>query len=1078
MFKFKYYKFFIGAIVLTASFLGLVLVSNSNTKKIDNNSLTLNTNTVKTNVVPKPLNDSSLDIKITSSRIDSGRVGIDEVTDRDGNYILTATSNNNQKAKVVKINYQMQYLYEWEYKQDTNYQTRQIVADTDDNGYFYALLVHNATKIGIQDQSNTTANNIKFTIEHPALVVQLYDTGSSFDQRNVYNLGLPNFGINNKNSIASHLADTTNTITDSQAADNIWDHIYVQEAIQETDDNSKLSFIRNTTTSNSTASDTTTTVNNVYINDNSKSVIYKLLGNSGKKDSNSAVDTSNHDYYILKQLYLNNANNMVFLKDKSTNKKMILLFGGNAYQSFWFYNFEVKTSGKSTLYVTPLLYANYDFDPFNSKYQEENLYITEPNTNTSNVMKKYFYLPFMKKNKISNLAWFVGGAKTLTISNQETNESNSYVFLAMMQPNVSDFNSSLVDNTQNSQSTDMETIKKGTFGTPEEVSSWNEQNISQTGANEPTTHLPVSQNDNLQVTSTSKYNNKDVLVSSTSNNLSYELFKPIFTWSSKSSNFKYPFSAIQSQTILPIMTSEIAASICVEPKNSLNEFPEEKIYLNTFFNLQTSSTTEFSNKFSLFNCVKTNSSTNNFKRFDFASELISTPNNWNTDIKVNTTINSEPVAYPVGIDPVGMSRILLNKNPQTNNQNFINDGWNNTASQKIIAFSPQLTSSYVKTDFGTFNQIGAVLVLRDAIYTFTYNFVQPAVGIRMVPVADFQNKVKNSIELFSSTDLQKFTNFLSISYLNNVWVVTYQDLNNSKHLCYYISYSPESHSWSLSLNSVLSEKASKDSKISKLFVSMKDNFLIIKENKSIEIANTISSKDSIILNDNPSIQANVEIWGTIKPVDQEYLSNNNLLSKTPSEIISDSDLLNQLVDYSGGWSVVNSTPSEKPLIFNVKSTSSSIIFDVALKFINGKYYSSASFDQTQYPNIIQNSLLNIPSFSYDGFATLAPWVIPAIVCGVVFLVILLILVGCFVIIALHKNKKMMQKGFASSNKKIDTLTTAVGSVYKKILTQTKNNKSPQMLKAAAKKSNVQNNSAPKSPIPPKPAANPAPKKPN
>ncbi|WP_036449091.1 hypothetical protein, partial [Mycoplasmoides pirum] len=63
---------------------------------------------------------------------------------------------------------------------------------------------------------------------------------------------------------------------------------------------------------------------------------------------------------------------------------------------------------------------------------------------------------------------------------------------------------------------------------------------------------------------------------------------------------------------------------------------------------------------------------------------------------------------------------------------------------------------------------------------------------------------------------------------------------------------------------------------------------------------------------------------------------------------------------------------------------------------------------------------------------------------------------------------MMQKGFASSNKKIDTLTTAVGSVYKKILTQTKNNKSPQMLKAAAKRPNTQNSAMPKPPVAPKP----------
>ncbi|WP_027124101.1 hypothetical protein [Mycoplasmoides pirum] len=1087
--KIKRSKFFAISSLLGISIVGLFLVStinlNNNKNNLDNSLVNKNTNLTRNKVNPQPLTNIN-DLKITSQNIESGKVNTDEVVDNNGNYILTATNQSSNKAKIVKLDFQMQYLYQWEYNV-LNYQTRQIVADTDDNGYLYVLLVNNQLTLSVEDQNNLTANDIRFIIQNPAIVVQIYDTGSSFEQLNVYNLGLPNFGINNKANITSNLADTSNTITDPEAADNIWDHIYVQEAIQETDDNSKLSFIRNTTTSNSTASDTRTTENNIYVNDDSKSIIYKLLGNSGKKAANSAIDTSNHDYYILKQLYLNNANNMVYLKDKYTNKKMILLFGGNAYQSFWFYNFEVKTTGKQNLYVTPLLYANYDFDPYASKYQNEVEYYANSGRNNSSVLKKYFYLPFMLKNKISNLAWFVGGAKTLTITNQENNKSDSYVFLAMMQPNISDFNSSLVDNAQNIQSANIETIKKGTFGTPEEVSSWNESNKTITGNYEPSSipsiAMPAPQNTNIQNTKNTgnQYNNQDILVSSSSINASlYQLGQSQGIWSTRSDNFKYPFSAIQTQTILPIMTSEIASSICIEPKSSYNDFPEEKIYLNTFSNLSTNSNSNFPEKFSLFNCVETKPSTKNFKRFDFAREIISNPRNWTQDIKNisappsdynGTTTNNPNQIIEVGYDFVGLSRILLNKNPKKSS-NFLNDGWENTASQKIVAFSPQLTSKKIKTSFGTYMQVGAVLIFRGFAYSFTYDYIQPALGLKMVPYANLLNdKTKNSIELINEKSINKFTNLLSISYFADNWVLTYQDKNLNKHLCYRITYLSDLSVWSFSLDNYLSSNGL--NKISKLFVFFENNFIFLYEEKTSQILNT-NTNSTHNLDENSSITTNSNIWGIIKPVEKQHLIDSNLLDKTPSEIVSDYDLLKQLINYSGGWSVIDNQtnkPTEEPIIFNIKTTSSTITFDVALKFINGKYYTSVLFNSLEYPNIVYNTSLNIPSFSYDGFASLAVWVMPAIISGVSFLVVLFILIGVLVTLSLHKNKKIMQKGFASSNKKIDTLTTAVGSVYQKILTQTKNNKSPQMLKAARKRPTAKSHFSPKSPNSPKSTAN-------
>ncbi|WP_036449353.1 hypothetical protein, partial [Mycoplasmoides pirum] len=544
MYKIKQNKLFAISSILGISLVGLFLLStinlNNTNNRIDSSNSLINQNNVnstKTTIEPKPL--SSFNGQITSSNIDSGRISTDEVTDNNGNYFLTAKVSNN--ASIVKLNYQMQYLYHWTYDIKSNYETRQIVADTDDLGFYYALLVHNEVKIN-STNPDATANDIRFTIDNPALVVQLYDTGSNFEQRNIYNLGLPNFGINNKSALPSNVANNI-SITDTQAATNVWDHIYVEEAIQENDENSKLSFIRNTRIPNSTASSQDS--DNIYVNDDSKSVIYKLLGKNGKKENNSTNPTD-QDFYILKQLYLNNANNMVYLKDNASNTKMILIFGGNAYQSFWFYDFKINVSAKNTSYVTPLLYANYDFDHTGKQNSNDFMYGKFfSQDRRSNVLKDAFYLPFMKRNKISNLAWFIGGAKTINLVNKINNQSYSYVFLAMMQPNVSDFDANFV-----TKSNLTDEIKKGTYGTPDHVSVVKTPSTTNDSSTQNTVN---NRNTNFQQTlqiSDNNYKNKEVLVGSSSINASYQEFSSDgnSSYLNTYTSYKYPFSAIQSLT--------------------------------------------------------------------------------------------------------------------------------------------------------------------------------------------------------------------------------------------------------------------------------------------------------------------------------------------------------------------------------------------------------------------------------------------------------------------------------------------------------------------------------------------------
>ncbi|WP_027123762.1 hypothetical protein [Mycoplasmoides pirum] len=986
--KNKHYKFWLISFLLSIVLFFIVIFNIDSISEIFKNknldiSFQNQTNNFSknTNIVPKDLIEIK-DLKITSQNIQQGKLSAEEATFGD-NYILAATNDNNTKAKVVKLNYQMKYLYEWEFE-TINYHTRQIIADKDDIGYFYVLLVNN--NLTISGSNINSANTSSFLVQNPAIVIQLFDNGSSFEKRNTYSLNLPDFKVNDKTKHSS-------IITSNEAANNIWDHIYVQEAIQSSDENSKLSFIRNTNLNNSSANSN----NDIYINDNSKSVIYKLLSSEGKKNSNSENSTE-QSYYILKQLYLNNANNMVYLKDKTTNKKMILLFGGNSYQNFWFYDFEVTISNSySNYYVNPLLYANYNFDPYGTKYQDEVMYKAQKDRNNSDVLKNYFYPLFMRVNKISNLAWYVGGAKTITLTNQSNNQSESYVFLAMMQPNVSDFHKDLYSTNSNKDTNSIDQIKKGTFGTPTEVSLWNETNIN--SSNRPNYISFKNQNFNPQndfFADAQKYYNKELLVGSSSINASYQTFsspenKP---WGSLVSNFFYSFTAIQSSTVLPVMTSDVASLICVKPQTSQNISSDEKIYLNTFLDLDKNTTKTLTN-FSLFNSFPLN---DKFYNFDFAKEMITNPYDWTQDIDTSSNSN-----YKVGYDDANMSRILLNKNP-TKSTKFKSDGWENTASQKIIAFSPQLTSENVQTPYGTYKKVAATLIVRGYIYSFTYDFeVQPN-GSRILPIANLTNKQ------ITENDL-KFTNILSISYINNIWMITFQDnVNRSGETLFYsIKYLPNNNkqSWNVVKNNILPANTGK---ISKIFNLANNNYLfIIKEDKNVNLINYEAGHTTNF--DINSLMTDPSIWGTVSLVSSKFIIDSGLANMTPTQIVNDSNLLYQLIEYTGGWSMDSTTnkPTESPLIINVQTTSTTISFDVAIKFINGNYYTSANIDSSQYSNVFKNENLNIPKFVYEGFATnLVDWHLYVIL-GCIFGTTAISLLIIFLALHFHNNKNFKKR---------------------------------------------------------------------
>ncbi|WP_033159846.1 hypothetical protein [Mycoplasmoides alvi] len=1091
----------VGTSLIGFSLMGALITSIGSNKVTTTSQLTQSA-TTRASVVPKPLSEAG--VKIVSPSLSSGAVSIEDVKDVDGNYFLPATGlSDNSNAKVVKVNFQMQYLYDWTCK-DANYQTRQIVADTDNLGYYYALLV-NETNCAIADagDGNDDQNHHKFAnVTSPAIVVQLYDDGSSLTEKQRYNLQLPDFSINDYNSLGNHLATGSqpkpSDSNSGYATDNIWNHVYVQDAIKPEDTNDKLSFIRSATGGGTqivggdaidgtpSSSSGTSKGSPTYVNDAKKSIIYKLLDkNSPQTNGTNSNSSTNGDYYILKKLYLNNANNMVYIKDPVSNKKMILIFGGNAYQNFWFYDFVINMeSPKNQHDVKPLLYANYNFDPTHATTINETMY--------DKVQKQYYYLPFMKKNKVSNLAWYVGGAKTIKLSSRTGNQSNSYIFLGMMQPNVSDFNAQLYAlNKSNiaATSNSIDDIKKGTYGTTEQVNYFNSSDCGQTNFAQNNYDQNKAMNSDLQFVksssgswNTEKYQNTEVLVGSSSINASYQLLSPAGYTNSiprDISNFWYPFSAIQSLTILPFMSSSIASLIATD----LDSGKEQSIYLNDFFDVNSSSRNK---TFSLFNCVYNE---NQFYNFDFGKKFVPINSTWIQDIQgpVSPNTISDPAHSTgflnqgfirVGQDDYGFSRILTNINPKPTSKytNVLNDGWNNVASQKIVAFSPQLTSEVVNTTFGEYNRVAATLVVRGFIYTVTYNFeILPKFGI--VPIANLNNSVVSNIP---SNHINDLSNLLSLSYNNNDWLLSYQNKDN-KHILYTLKYTLD-NTWDFYSNEVSNSSTSEH--LNKVILSGYDNCLTISD-KQINFLN-MSNPNNVISSifNGGSIADNTNIWGTISQVDSQYLVDTGLIKETANKIVHTSSLLNQLVQYSGGWSVdpLTNKPTELPKIINPRTEGSTVVFDIALKYSDGVYYTSAPFDSTEYPDVVQCVELATPTFRYEGFNPLEPWVLPVIISSSIVVFVMILSLGIVIPVRMRKNRILTQKGFSSTTEKIDKLTDAVSNTYKKISeAQMNSSKRPQLLKSS--EMNRQENYNRKNLEPGKPTTPPSgpsmpPKKPN
>ncbi|MFN3044820.1 adhesin P1 [Mycoplasmoides gallisepticum] len=125
----------------------------------------------------------------------------------------------------------------------------------------------------------------------------------------------------------------------------------------------------------------------------------------------------------------------------------------------------------------------------------------------------------------------------------------------------------------------------------------------------------------------------------------------------------------------------------------------------------------------------------------------------------------------------------------------------------------------------------------------------------------------------------------------------------------------------------------------------------------------------------------------------------------------------------------------------------------------------------QYVPVPQANSVFVSDQEFTGFDALPGYVLPVAISIPIIIIALALALGLGIGIPMSQNRKMLKQGFAISNKKVDILTTAVGSVFKQIINRTSVTnikKTPQMLQAN-KKDGASSPSKPSAPAAKKPA---------
>lgn len=968
-------------------------------------------------------------------RLLPGSVNNEPQSNSAGEYFLAGQSGANQA--IVKLSPFGTVLYSTNV--DSGYQIRQIVKDLDDENFYYVLVVDPTTTITATGDS--TAANTTLTINgNKAKVLQFFDTGSALEKRKTYSLDLPNFKttvnsvgwgpkisstqkdefapyrdngevagrflspsydesdvatVFSKNEVTYNSKGSPGSAFDKNPFDSLW----VESPISSTTTNDNLVFLR---TKKQTTGESLTDATN--------SAVGKILGNytTGVGETSGTA--------VLTPLYLNNASNMVYTSDNQ--HKMIMIFGGSAAQNFWFYAFEVKaqeTVDNAEVSVPGRLYANYQFNYITTNNQTVTLgYDASDNGAPLDPQKmrfNAFTTNWMAGYNLAVPAWFVSGASTVVQNGQK------YVVVGMQSPNMQNFN-------QNHSTTTTDVYldtEKGFGATGTDVSKYDDTQMAQL----PTTYwgmLVGASSINSAPFATGK-NARGVAdqaanASTSSTALTYD-------YSSSFSMFGYRslslWSVMSASTAWQVANWNFADTTAAEPVAATNDDNENP--------------------------------RRDFDLFDVEGIQplkISVPAGWTISQKSSNT--TDPNYQDV--DPYsGFSRALGEWNPTATNAftTANGDGWLNSASQHFVAMDAQVLSDGTVAALSLFRgNIGVVhfkpTPSGQSIYADTANVNWTTLG--------FQNKNLD------------FTKLQSISFSNDTWYLTYANTEAAAadttpaSAVVYALYASTGTNNSLATFSQTSIATSGATGLNMLLPLSSNAIYALQSNSTTttspssltywtKLPDALPSEytqNSAYSATNQSVQSNSAVWGTPTPITDAYIKSSGLDSRTANEIAADSASWNSLVTFTPGWSGQGA-----PIVYNVVANSpTELSFSIALQNPNGRYYGS-QVPNASDPNaglITQASGMGLGVQTLGGFATLPSWVLPVAIGVSIGFVVIALAIGLGIGLPLAKNKKLQEQGFTTTFRKVDTLTSAVGSVYKKIITQTSAvKKKPQMLAA-------------------------------
>ncbi|WP_027119615.1 hypothetical protein [[Mycoplasma] testudinis] len=381
-----------------------------------------------------------------------------------------------------------------------------------------------------------------------------------------------------------------------------------------------------------------------------------------------------------------------------------------------------------------------------------------------------------------------------------------------------------------------------------------------------------------------------------------------------------------------------------------------------------------------------------------------------------------------------------------------NDGWDSTQSNKYLVYDTRVGSnnftlsfSYTRTDFTVTRSGGG----------------QPTVSDSTTPPALDKNA--------------RFTNLTGVSYSNDSWFLTYRTQQGSA--TYILSYDPILNRTSLNPTNLGSANGSTfgttDGSQIVGIVPLTNNFVYVITRNQANNQNQVNlwrqqgstgnyvpdtAFQNAVRNGQGTSVAGVptyanpdgthtvdqqEIWGTVegfKP--KEYLEKAGFFQNPASQLASQSQaVLKTLVDYKPS---PNRQNQDYQVIAKVVN-GNDLQLEVRLQYYNGEFFNP---DQIVSVNQgVTNPLVMV----YSGFSAQPSWVIPVAVAIPILLAAAIVGLGLGIGIPMRKARKIQDKGFISTFKKVDTLTSAVGSVYKKIITETASvKKKPQLLKTGKK----------------------------